>query len=136
VEIGAAEFRQASKEHLDGAIHCHQNGDYLTCHYLCGLAVECILRACRWKIDSSWDGRHALLKLYKEARFDALVKERDSSEMADKFYSITSRWSNTHRFASRAKLVSYLNEIRATHNVRAINSRLIARKCLVRQSSL
>ena len=59
-----------------------------------------------------------MLKLYKEARFDALVKGRDSSEMADKFYSITSRWSNTHRFASRAKLVSYLNEIRATHNVR------------------
>ena len=118
MEIGAAEYRKASEEHLSGAIHCHLNGDYLTCHYLCGLAVECILLAYRWKIDSSWNGRHALPKLYKEARFDGLVRDKESSDMAVKFLAITSRRSNTHRYTSPAKLEKFLNERGATRNLK------------------
>jgi hypothetical protein len=118
VEIGAAEYRLAAEEHLSGAVKCHLYGDYLTCHYLCGLAVECMLRAYRWTIDASWDGRHVLPRLYKESRFDALVSDKEAGRMAASFTVITSRWSNDHRFASPSKLEKFLNEIGATHNVR------------------
>jgi hypothetical protein len=118
VEIGATEYRLAAEEHLSAAAQCHLSGDYLTCHYLSGLAVECMLRAYRWRIDGSWDGRHVLPKLYRESRFDALVSKTEYSRMADSFSLITSRWSNGHRFTSPAKLARYLNEIGATHNIK------------------
>jgi hypothetical protein len=118
VEIGAAEYRLAAEEHLSGAIQCHLSGDYLTCHYLCGLAVECMLRAYRWAIDSNWDGRHVLPRLYKESGFDELVSEKDAERMAASFSTITSRWSNNHRYTSPSKLAKYLNEIGATRNVK------------------
>lgn len=118
MEIGSTEYRLAAEEHLSAAAQCHLSGDYLACHYLCGLAVECMLRAYRWKIDVSWDGRHVLPRLYKESRFDALVTERERSKMAESFSIVASRWSNNHRFASPAKLAKFLNEIGATHNVK------------------
>ena len=118
VEIGATEYTLASEEHLSAAIQCHLSGNYHTCHYLCGLAVECMLRAYRWRIDASWDGRHLLPKLYKESHFDALVSEKEHEKMSESFSVVASRWSNTHRFTSPAKLEKYLNEIGATLNVK------------------
>ncbi|HLK13453.1 MAG TPA: hypothetical protein VKT78_01500 [Fimbriimonadaceae bacterium] len=118
VEIGAAEYRLAAEEHLSAAFKCHIGGDYLTCHYLCGLAVECILRAYRWKIDRSWSGRHVLPRLYAESKFDSLVKVPQEAEMAANLYVITSRWANHHRFTSPGKLLQHLNSVDATVGVK------------------
>jgi hypothetical protein len=118
LEIGATEYRAAAEEHLKAASDCRLNGDHLTSHYLSGLAVECILRAYRWKIDSEWSGRHVLPKLYWEAKFDGLVADSEREEMAEKFGTITSRWSNNHRYASPSKLVKLLNDVGPTKNVK------------------
>lgn len=118
MEIGATEYRMAAEEHLAAAGHCHLNGNYLTCHYLCGLAVECILRAYRWRRDSAWDGRHVLPRLYKESGFDHFVASGQIDVMATNMTVVTTRWSNSHRYASRAKLLRHLNDVEATVNVR------------------
>lgn len=118
VEIGAAEYRAAAEDHLRAAGVCHRDGNYVTCHYLCGLCVECILRAYRWKVNGDWDGRHVLPKLYREAKFDELITSKQIEEMADRFGTITSRWANNHRYTSQTKLQRHLNDIGATINVK------------------
>jgi hypothetical protein len=118
VEIGATEYREAASEHLGAAIHCHFQGSYLTCHYLCGLAVECILRAYRWKIDPLWDGRHILPILFKESQLDSHLSADEAETVSASFIIVSVRWSNSHRFTSPSKLAKYLNQIGATRNIR------------------
>ena len=118
MEIGAAEYRAAAEEHLQAAFFCYQKGGHLACHYLCGLAVECILRAYRWQIDTSFDGRHVLPQLYLAADFDRIVPQPLVKSTALAFDTIFERWSYTHRYASPAKLLKHLNGIRATSNVK------------------
>jgi hypothetical protein len=79
-----------------------------------------MLRAYRWKVDSTWDGRHVLPRLYRESGFDGLVKGSELVKMTENFGVITSRWSNAHRYASPAKLEKYLNEIGATINLKGV----------------
>ena len=118
MEIGSAEYRLAAKETLDAALVAHDAGHFVVAHYLSGLSVECILRAYRWRIDGSWDGRHVLLRLAKSARFYEIVSERAQERFDDHFNEVVRRWSNDHRYASEDKLVKYLNSIEVTTNVK------------------
>jgi hypothetical protein len=118
MEIGAAEYRVAAEEHLRAAACCHIDGNYLSCHYLSGLSVECILRAYRWQINSLWSGRHNLVVLFREAEFDKFVPASLIDEMSEHFGLITSRWANDHRYASPKKLLRQLNNLHALKNVK------------------
>ena len=118
MEIGAAEYRAAAEEHLAAAAQCHVAGLHLTAHCLSGLAVECILRAYRWRLDDSWDGRHVLVRLYKAAQYDRIVPRASVEEATAKFGVIVDRWSNDHRYASPAKLLRRLNALDALRNAK------------------
>jgi len=118
MEIGAAEYRLAAPEMLEGAILADGAGKYIASHYLSGLAVECTLRAYRWRIDTSWDGRHVLLRLAKAARFYEVVPDTARETFQTHFGEIARRWANDHRYSSASKLEKYLNSIGATVNVK------------------
>ncbi|CAN5614683.1 hypothetical protein BH11ARM2_BH11ARM2_21910 [soil metagenome] len=116
--IGAAEYKEAAEEHLSAAYECHRSGNHLTCYYLCGLAVECILRAYRWRIDATWDGRHVPHRLYRSSEFDKGVGELALETLEERFGVIALRWANDHRYASAAKLLRHLNGLGVNTNVR------------------
>lgn len=111
MEIGSSEYREAACEMLDAAVEAHRAARYVASHYLAGLSVECILRAHRWRINSSWDGRHVLIRLAKSARFFELVPPTAAANFQYQFGELTRRWSNDHRYASPNKLPKYLNSI-------------------------
>jgi hypothetical protein len=93
--------------------------------YCAGLAVECILRAYRWREDASFEGRHALLKLLKASGLltvnDQVMREkrlsddeimRRSTELLAAVSDVATLWHNNLRFASEARLRTFLVSIK------------------------
>jgi hypothetical protein len=101
----------------------HREGEsYALAMYCGGLAVECLLRAFRWKKDDSFEGRHDLDDLLKASALLAINEEHMSTKgMAeDVIFDYTKRlraamndvvalWHNNLRFASEASLKAFLN---------------------------
>ena len=60
------DYYRASLERMRQAQTLSKKGDaYALSMYCSGLAVECLLRAFRWKEDQSFEGRHDLNDLLK-----------------------------------------------------------------------
>ncbi|HEY3782157.1 MAG TPA: hypothetical protein VGL56_13825 [Fimbriimonadaceae bacterium] len=106
--ITAAEYKEASGEVLRAAENAHQSGDYVASHYLCGLAVECMLRALRWRHNRAWEGRHYLKALAEEAKYFDLISNRYRPRFVTQFNDLTRRWNNEHRFYPAEKLEAHL----------------------------
>jgi hypothetical protein len=66
--------------------------------YLSGLAVECLLRARALKISSSFDARHDLPRLLKEAGHASFGAR--FTAVASAVGEVWSRWKNNHRYVS------------------------------------
>src|SRR5207248_7404926 len=110
--VTADEYRWAAYENLRAAENADQGSHFVAGHYLAGLAVECILRAYRWRINEAWEGRHNLPRLAEEAEYFNLVSRRYRSRFASQFNDLVRRWRNDHRFYSSSKLETYLTRIR------------------------
>ena len=118
MDIGSAEYLAAAKDSLDAAGKLHREGLYTTAHYLCGLSVECILRAYRWKLQTPWDGRHNIQLLFKESQFDQLIPSKRYKEFDEAFQYVVLSWSNSHRYMSAPRLEKYLNTASMIRNIR------------------
>lgn len=77
-------------------------------HYVAGLAVECILRAYRYRIDPAFTARHDLRALYAESRFGERLAPEDAQRILAALAEVITRWSNSHRYRSEAALREYL----------------------------
>jgi hypothetical protein len=109
-------YRDAAEERATEAEELHCARRYLLAHYVAGLAVECILRGYRFRIDPVFDARHNLYQLFKASRFDELLpgkgKYADRRERIEAdFAYVANHWSNTHRYASCEGLRSHLRRI-------------------------
>jgi HEPN domain-containing protein len=118
VETGAADYREAAVNNLEAAVSAHELGLYVVSHYLSGLAVECLLRAYRWRIDPKWDGRHNLARLLLESGLNQIVSAAAQDEFAKHFTEVARRWRSEHRYSSNAKMIRFLNDLHATVNVK------------------
>lgn len=57
-------YLAAAKERIAEAAELYDSRRYVLCHYMSGLAVECLLRAYRFRKDPEFDSRHDLFALY------------------------------------------------------------------------
>ena len=110
MDIGSNDYRLAAVEHLEAAVLCFENKRWLTSHYLSGLAVECILRAHRYKSNAEFDGRHNIEQLLAESGLLARINGNHSTNVQGYIKTIGNRWRNDHRYASRAKLEDFLEQ--------------------------
>ena len=98
--------------------------DYALAMYCAGLAVECMLRAFRWRKDASFDGRHDLEDLLKASDLLAVneneMRRRGQSQESIDEVALTLRaamnevvvlWHNNLRFASEESLRAFLKRI-------------------------
>ena len=119
------EYFRAATERMRQARELFAAGDSdALAMYCAGLAVECLLRAFRWKKDRSFEGRHDLEDLLKASELLAINEERlrrkgESQEAIDEV-SVTLRaamnevvvlWHNNLRFASEDSLRAFLKRI-------------------------
>src|SRR4051812_45327564 len=124
MQFEAKEYYQASLERMKEARTIYSTGkSYALAMYCGGLAVECLLRAFRWKKDRSFEGRHDLGELFKASGFlkidDEYLRDRGASEVAIRKSGATlhaalnlvaSLWHNNLRFASEARLKKHLHQ--------------------------
>jgi HEPN domain-containing protein len=125
MQFTSEEYYRAAAERMRQAREIHDSGkNYALAMYCGGLAVECILRAYRWRKDSSFEGRHDLKELFdasglrqiheeraRKKRTPEEAIERSSAEIVDAMGEVTALWHNNLRFASEASLRAHLNRI-------------------------
>ncbi len=109
MKFTAEAYRQAALEHVATARELYDADlpRYALAHYVAGLAVECMLRAYRHRIDPEFDERHDLRALYKAARFDEIVPPALQEQIGTARSIVDSQWQNNHRFCSEEYLRSF-----------------------------
>ena len=107
--IGEQTYLAAAREHADLAPKLCTEGHYVAAHYSAGLAVECLLRAYRMRIDPQFDSRHQLDNLRKAARFYADIPAERQPDTAAAMSEVVQLWRNDHRFRSSASLRKWVN---------------------------
>ncbi|HEX7448885.1 MAG TPA: HEPN domain-containing protein [Pirellulales bacterium] len=81
MQISAEHYFHAALERIRQANLIYRAGDsYALAMYTSGLAVESMLRAFRWKKDQSFEGRHDLLRLFRESGLLQLNEEHLQSK--------------------------------------------------------
>ena len=125
MQFQAKDYYIAGVERIKQAEIIYHNGQSFALAMYCGgLAVECLLRAFRWKEDQSFEGRHNLDELLKASRLlridEDYLRSKDLSEesilkngkrLRTAMNDIIILWNNSHRFTSEAKLKEFLNKI-------------------------
>jgi HEPN domain-containing protein len=77
MKFTAEEYYRAAVERMRQARAIHNSGaNYALAMYVSGLAVECMLRAFRWRKDRSFEGRHDLEDLLKSSKLLTISDER------------------------------------------------------------
>jgi HEPN domain-containing protein len=125
MQFRAEEYYRAALERMRQAHELYKDGEaFALCMYCAGLAVECLLRAFRWKEDRTFEGRHDLEILLQGSRLlqidDESRRRRGRSEEAIEVSGRELRanmnevivlWHNNLRFASEARLRAFLKGI-------------------------
>ena len=106
----AETYRAAAQEHSALAVDLHDDGHYVMAHYVAGLAVECIFRAYRYRIDPVFDARHNLEALYAAANFGAVIPPDQGPAVEAALAEVVRCWSSNHRFRSELALREYLRQ--------------------------
>ena len=126
------DYYRAGLQRLRQAKLLHANGDsYALAMYCGGLAVECLLRAFRWKDDKTFSGRHNLKELLKASGILRVDEDRmhrrgkdyeDSRKAAVEFRAAINElvvlWHNNLRYASEARLKAHLATIDRTRGIK------------------
>lgn len=106
--MNATIYRDAAEEHVTTAALLQDNAAYVGAYYFAGLAVECLLRAYRYRIDPVFDARHDLYELAKVSNFFGGLGEEDSERGRALLGEVIVRWTNTHRYRSLKVLRSFV----------------------------
>ena len=118
MELNAEQYFQAGLERMRQARLLYQAADcFALCMYTAGLAVECVLRAFRWRKDPSFSGRHDLMELFAASgilpTYETHMRARgadpgeidqEALELHAAMQVMAVRWANSFRFASEARL--------------------------------
>lgn len=121
MRLAAEDYRDAAGEHIETARMLHETGRHAAAHYMAGLAVECILRAYRHRLDPEFDARHDLDRLFVVSGFADRVTERASnsrSSIKTALVEVVIRWRNSQRFGSRETLRRYLKSQKLDRGIR------------------
>jgi hypothetical protein len=128
----AEEYFRAATERMRQARAIHGvERSYALAMYCGGLAVECLLRAFRWKEDTSFEGRHDLDDLLKASNLlginEKQMRRHGISEdeiighsvgMRAALNEIVALWHNNLRFASENRLRAFLHQKRRLQGVK------------------
>jgi len=106
--FNAEDYRIAAEEHVTAANQLYGLKRWALAHYVAGLAVECMFRAYRCRVNTQFDERHNLRDLARASGFlDIIPPERVEAILAA-LEGVVARWQNDHRFRSEAALRRFL----------------------------
>jgi hypothetical protein len=110
VNLTADEYRWAALDRIQAAQVLHATGKYGSAIYLAGVAVECMLRAYRLRIDPEFDARHDLRQLLTTSGLQDYIPGKRRAEVAAALGDVWSRWKNDYRYASDDRILRDLRD--------------------------
>jgi len=110
--LNADVYLTAAQEHVTVARELYKSGRYVLAHYVAGLAVECLFRAYRCRVDKTFDERHDLQNLAKAGRFFSVIPPEQNQIISAALGVVVSQWQNGHRYRSEKSLRSFLNKLK------------------------
>jgi hypothetical protein len=108
--LNADVYLTAAQEHVTVAHELYNSRRYVLAHYVAGLAVECLFRAYRCRVDKTFDEKHDLQNLAKAGRFFSVIPPQQIQIIGAALGVVVSQWQNGHRYRSAASLRSFLAE--------------------------
>lgn len=96
--LSAEDYREAAQERVSAARVLFNATCYVESAYLSGVAVECILRAYRVRVDPAFDSRHDLAELLKDSAFADFVPQKRRAEVSAALGIVWARWKNDYRY--------------------------------------
>jgi HEPN domain-containing protein len=108
MSLSAQGYKAAAEEHVLAARELYELRRYALAFYVSGLAVECMLRAYRVRIDPVFDARHDLQRLFEDAHFGHGLDEQRLMAAWSGLATVVARWSNDHRYRGEEALRRYL----------------------------
>lgn len=111
-EFRAETYKIAAQEHITVAVELHTSQRFALAHYVAGLAVECMLRAFKSRLDPVLYERHDLDRLARHGRFFDGASEKRAPVIAARLGEVVTRWDNGHRYRSESALRKFLTSRR------------------------
>jgi HEPN domain-containing protein len=128
VDFKPNDYYQAARERIKQARDVYRQdfkreftaNHHPVAYYHCGVAVECMLRAFITLRTKDFDGRHDLMVLLDESGLLGLNRVRGLDErslirmkieLGSAVQSVNRLWINSLRYASEARIRSYLHEL-------------------------
>ncbi len=116
------DYYEAAQQRYAVALQMFDDVDYdqrfSMVHILCGLAVECLIRAYLLKVaKDQWDKRHDLYQLASLARFFDLVPKSQKEEFSSRFATINKRWQSSHRYSPARQIEQHLQKVGAEKHI-------------------
>ena len=116
--INAEMYRDAALEHVTATEGLYASGRHALTHYVSGLAVECMLRAYRVRVEPTFDSRHDLRLLLDASGFEALVPQRHQEQFSESLSVVALQWNNAHRFRSESGVRGYLKQLKLDRGIK------------------
>lgn len=110
MHLTAEDYRWAALARIGAAERLHTDAKYASAIYLAGVAVECILRAYRVRVDPEFDSRHDLRDLLTASGLQDYVPEKRRAEIAAALGDVWARWRNDYRYASDDRVLRDLRD--------------------------
>jgi hypothetical protein len=110
VNLTPDEYRWAALDRVRAAEVLHAATKYAAAIYFAGVAVECILRAYRLRIDKEFDSRHDLPALLTASGLRDYIPTKRRGEVAAALGDVWSRWKNDYRYASDDRVLRDLRD--------------------------
>ncbi|MGH7213356.1 MAG: hypothetical protein ACREIT_01045 [Tepidisphaeraceae bacterium] len=126
--FNAESYRASAVEAITAAQVLYNASAFGKSLYLSGLAVECMLRAYRMRINPMFSSRHDLVELQKESGITAALDEVDGKAFSDALAVVRAAWRNAHRFASDAAISRFLKQVRLDRGIKGSFLKEIARR--------
>jgi HEPN domain-containing protein len=118
MSFSADAYMAAAQERLADAERLYALRRYALSHYAAGLAVECLLRGYRYRIDPEFDSRHSLSLLFDSCGLNRVMSSSGLFRMRVLLSEIIRRWSNDLRFLSGRELRQRLKRARLDRGVK------------------
>ena len=106
--FNADDYRIAAEEHITAANQLYGLKRWALAHYVAGLAVECMFRAYRCRVNAQFDERHNLGDLARASGFLDNIPSKRVEIISAALSEVVTRWRNDHRFRGEESLRRFL----------------------------
>jgi HEPN domain-containing protein len=118
MDFNADIYFAAAQERLADARELYRTRHYGLTHYISGVAVECVLRAYRFRRNPEFESRHDLYNLYHGSVLKAVLNIDETYKTYAALLAVHSRWANDFRYRSDAALRRHLKRIGADRGIK------------------